>query len=66
MKACGINRISMGVQQLDDELIKASGRKQKGGQVYHTIEWCRQLNLPLSLDLIFGWPNQTVDHMLVQ
>ena len=64
MKACGINRISMGVQQLDDELIKASGRKQKAEQVYHAIEWCRQLNLPLSLDLIFGWPNQTVDHML--
>ena len=64
MKACGINRISMGVQQLDDELIKASGRKQKTEQVFHTIKWCQQLNLPLSVDLIFGWPNQTVDHML--
>ncbi len=64
MKASGINRISMGVQQLDDELIKASGRKQKAEQVLHTIDWCQQLNLPLSVDLIFGWPNQTVDHML--
>ena len=27
MKQCGMNRISMGVQQLDEELIKASGRK---------------------------------------
>ena len=64
MKACGINRVSMGVQQLDDELIKTSGRKQKAEQVFHTIEWCRQLELPLSIDLIFGWPNQTVAHML--
>ena len=44
----------MGVQQLDDELIKASGRKQKAEQVLHTIDWCQQLNLPLSVDLIFG------------
>ena len=64
MKACGINRISMGVQQLDDELIKLSGRKQKAEQVYRTIESCHTLGLNMSVDLIFGWPNQTTDHML--
>lgn len=64
MKACGINRVSMGVQQLDDQLIKSSGRKQNAEQVFRTIEWCRHLDLPLSTDLIFGWPNQTVAHML--
>ena len=64
MRACGINRVSMGVQQLDDELIKASGRKQTSDQVFRTIDSCRNLGLALSIDLIFGWPNQTVDHML--
>ena len=64
MKACGINRISMGVQQLDDDLIKLSGRKQKAAQVFRTIESCQSLGLPASVDLIFGWPNQTINHML--
>ena len=64
MRACGINRISMGAQQLDDELIKASGRKQTAEQVFRTLDSCRTLGLPVSVDLIFGWPNQTVDHML--
>ena len=64
MQAAGINRISMGVQQLDDELIAASGRRQTAAQVFDTIDDCRDLGLPLSIDLIFGWPNQTVDHML--
>ena len=64
MKAAGINRISMGVQQVDDELIKASGRKQTSDQVFRTIEWCQELDLPISIDLIFGWPNQTTEHML--
>ena len=64
MKESGINRISMGVQQLDDEMIKLSGRKQKAEQVFRTIESCRELGLPASVDLIFGWPHQTMDHML--
>ena len=64
MQACGINRISMGAQQLDDELIKASGRKQTAAQVFQTLSSCRTLGLPVSVDLIFGWPNQTVGHML--
>lgn len=64
MKACGVTRISMGVQQLDDEMIKMSGRRQKAEQVFQTIAWCHELGLPVSVDLIFGWPNQTIDLML--
>ena len=64
MQACGINRISMGAQQLDDELIKASGRRQTAEQVFRTLDSCRALGLPVSVDLIFGWPNQTTTHML--
>ena len=64
MKEAGINRVSMGAQQLDDELIKLSGRRQKAEQVFSTIEWCHRLGLPASVDLIFGWPNQTIGHML--
>ena len=64
MKQCGMNRISMGVQQLDEELIKASGRRQRADQVFRTLESCKQLDLPISIDLIFGWPNQTVEQMV--
>lgn len=64
MRACGMTRISMGVQQLDDELIKASGRRQKAEQVFRTLESCEALGLPASVDLIFGWPRQTMDHMV--
>jgi oxygen-independent coproporphyrinogen-3 oxidase len=64
MKAAGINRISMGVQQLDDTLIKFSGRKQHAGQVFQTLAWCDELRLPCSIDLIFGWPQQTIEDMV--
>ena len=64
MKQSGITRISMGVQQLGDELIKASGRKQRADQVFQTLEWCEALGLPASVDLIFGWPSQTIEQMV--
>jgi len=64
MKQSGMTRISMGVQQLDDELIKASGRKQRAEQVFRTLESCASLELPASVDLIFGWPNQTLEGMV--
>ena len=64
MKQSGMTRISMGVQVLDDELIKASGRKQHADQVFQTLEWCEALGLPASVDLIFGWPKQTIERMV--
>src|SRR5437868_2971848 len=62
MKAAGFNRISIGVQQLDDEMIKLSGRKQKAAHVFQTLDWCRELGLATSIDLIFGSPRQRAMH----
>ena len=64
MKEAGVNRVSVGAQQLDDEMIKLSGRKQTAKQVFDTIAWCHEIGLEVSVDMIFGWPGQTVDRML--
>ena len=64
MKAAGINRISIGVQQVNAELNQLSGRRQTERQVFDAIAWCRELELPCNADLIFGWPRQTVETML--
>lgn len=64
MKEGGVNRVSIGAQQLDPEMIKLSGRKQTASHVYKSIEWCQELGLEASVDLIFGWPGQTPERML--
>jgi oxygen-independent coproporphyrinogen-3 oxidase len=64
IKSAGFNRISMGVQQLNDELIKYSGRKQTRKQVFDTLEHCQRFDLAASMDLIYGWPEQTMNDML--
>jgi oxygen-independent coproporphyrinogen-3 oxidase len=64
MKDAGVTRISMGAQQLNEDLNKLSGRKQKARHVFQALEWCEELGLQSNVDLIFGWPRQTVDTML--
>jgi oxygen-independent coproporphyrinogen III oxidase len=64
IKAAGMNRISMGVQQVNEQLNSLSGRKQKTQHVIQTLEWAREFGLPANIDLIFGWPQQTVASMV--
>ncbi len=64
IKESGMNRVSMGVQQMNDELNALSGRKQTVKHTLQAIEWCQELGLPCNVDLIFGWPRQTVSTMM--
>ncbi len=64
IKNAGFNRISMGVQQLNEKLVKYSGRKQNNEQVFQALEISQKLDLASSIDLIYGWPEQTMDDML--
>jgi oxygen-independent coproporphyrinogen-3 oxidase len=64
IRESGMNRISMGVQQINERLNSLSGRKQTIRHVTQTLEWAHEFGLPVNLDLIFGWPQQTVETML--
>jgi len=64
IKESGMNRISMGVQQVNERLNSFSGRKQKTQHVIQTLEWAKEFGLAANVDLIFGWPQQTVKTMV--
>ena len=64
IKDCGMNRISVGVQQINERLNGLSGRKQTTKHVVQTLEWAREFGLACNVDLIFGWPQQTVSTMV--
>ena len=59
-----MNRISVGVQQINERLNSLSGRKQTTKHVVQTVEWAREFGLACNLDLIFGWPQQTTATMV--
>ena len=61
MKEYGVNRISMGVQSFNDELLKKIGRKHSKKTVLESIGNARKLGFDnISIDLIFRLPQQTI------
>ena len=57
----GINRISLGVQAFQDELLKLCGRSHSVKDILTAVELICQVGVPrFSLDLISGLPHQTI------
>lgn len=58
---CGINRVSLGVQTLDDKLLKTLSRTHTAKHSLMAIETCVQANIHnLSIDLMYELPGQTL------
>ncbi|KAG7607120.1 putative coproporphyrinogen dehydrogenase [Arabidopsis thaliana] len=58
----GVNRVSLGVQAFQDELLKACGRAHGVSQVYEAIEFVKECGVEnWSMDLISSLPHQTLE-----
>lgn len=58
-RAAGINRLSLGVQSLDDEQLKFLGRLHSAKEALAAIALARETFPQLSFDLIYARPGQT-------
>jgi oxygen-independent coproporphyrinogen-3 oxidase len=62
LRAHGVNRVSMGVQSWDPELLKTLGRVHDAEQVRRSFAILRSAGYDnLNLDLIYGVPGQTLE-----
>ncbi|MBC2317649.1 oxygen-independent coproporphyrinogen III oxidase [Listeria booriae] len=60
MKNHGVNRLSMGVQSFNNELLKKIGRIHTVDDVYQSVNNAKQVGFEnVSIDLIFSLPGQT-------
>lgn len=57
----GINRLSIGVQSFDDNILKYLGRLHDGDQAIISIERAKCYFSNINMDLIFGVPGQTLE-----
>jgi oxygen-independent coproporphyrinogen-3 oxidase len=58
----GVNRVSMGVQSLDEKLLDRLGRIHSREQVFKSFDILRRAGFDnLNLDLMFAIPTQTMD-----
>jgi oxygen-independent coproporphyrinogen-3 oxidase len=61
LHAMGVNRISLGVQSWDDELLKLLGREHNAAQAEASFHIFREAGFTnVSIDLMFGLPGQTL------
>ncbi|MBQ7287972.1 MAG: radical SAM family heme chaperone HemW [Candidatus Gastranaerophilales bacterium] len=62
LKEVGINRLSIGVQSFDNEILSEIGRTHSAKEIYKTIENIKEIGFEnFSIDLMYGLPNQTLE-----
>ncbi len=59
-RQAGVNRLSLGVQALDDAALRALGRHHSADQAVAALEHARAVFPRLSFDMIYARPSQTV------
>jgi len=63
IKEYGINRISLGVQTFDNELLRKIGRQHTAKDVIQTLDTLQRKGFEnISLDLIYALPDQTIEN----
>ncbi|MEH2294834.1 radical SAM family heme chaperone HemW [Nostoc sp.] len=61
-RSAGVNRVSLGVQAFQSELLQTAGRSHSVEDIFAAVELIHQIQIPeFSLDLISGLPHQSLD-----
>lgn len=61
LKSIGVNRLSIGAQTFDDNILKLIGRRHNCGQIRSAVKFAKKAGFDnISLDFIYGLPNQTI------
>ena len=60
--SAGVNRLSMGVQTFDDDILKIIGRRHTSWEALNALDIAKNVGFKnVSIDFIYGLPNQTMD-----
>lgn len=60
-KSAGVNRVSLGVQALNDADLKSLGRLHSVDEALRAVEMAQSIFARVSFDLIYARPNQTAE-----
>jgi len=62
LRPLGVNRVSMGVQSFEDDILRDIGRRHNARQVGEAMENLHGVGITnVSIDLIYGLPGQTLE-----
>ena len=58
----GVTRLSLGVENFDDDVLESNGRAHVSKEIYRVAPWIRELDFDqLNVDLIAGMVGETWD-----
>lgn len=61
LRRMGVNRLSIGIQTLDDTLLRTIGRRHTAAEAIRAVEMAHEAGFDnISVDLIYGLPSQTM------
>ncbi|MGB9859145.1 MAG: radical SAM family heme chaperone HemW [Moorellaceae bacterium] len=61
LRAVGVNRLSLGAQSFNDNMLRAMGRIHRTEEIYQAFDWARKAGFEnINLDLIYGLPGQSL------
>ena len=61
-RSAGVNRVSLGVQSLNDDALKFLGREHTAREGLKALETAQNTFENVSIDLIYALPNQELEH----
>ncbi len=62
LKKLGVNRISLGVQTFNNNILGYIGRQHNENKIYHAVDTIKSAGFKnISIDLIYGLPTQTLE-----
>lgn len=61
LRTLGVNRLSIGSQTFDDNILKLIGRRHSSAQIIEAVKLAKEAGFEnISVDLIYGLPTQTI------
>ncbi len=65
LKKCGVTRISINPQTMNDKILKVIGRAHTVGDIYESFKLARECGFDnINMDLIAGLPTETLDEFI--
>lgn len=64
MKEYGVDRLTIGVQSLDDNILKIMNRPHDAKTAIESIENSRDLGYQVNIEFIFGHPGETIENWI--
>lgn len=62
MRENGVNRLTIGIQSLDDDILRLMNRHHTAQQAIDSIQVSRDMGFQVNIEFIYGYPGQTLDN----